>query len=238
MMKSVIGALVIVCSFSAQAAFDRVELNDMGYLNAREVENFLSKKGSQIHSAMDCSNMAKIAETSAEPAQLTAVPWALIINIGRSIWAVIEQGQPLIQEKYNVATALPAGTKCWTELSKWSRPVMKRFQYKFFAGTSYTKMDLVVVAVTGGSKAGKGKYIAYSSAFAESIKNWGIMNKLSVNVEVPAVYNEGDDTDPVGAMLMTVKVGNDSPLVDRIDGKAILVSGKGVIELTDDGSKN
>jgi hypothetical protein len=255
-MKSVMGAAVFFIGLSAQS---HVEVTDLGYLPVKEQIAYWAQTALQMQNSMDCSNLTVMNRIGSEEfgsGQKEKVPGQkgsdrinlpprfdpplferpgsgdnIIINIGRAIWSVIEKGQPIIQEKYNIATALPAGTKCWTDLSRWKRPTMKRFEYKFFAGTSHTKISLVVVAVTGGSKNGKGKYIAYASAYAESIKNLGLMNKLNINVEVPAVYNEGDENEDVGAMLMNVKVANDATFIDRTDGKTIVISGKGTIEL-------
>jgi len=243
-MKTILGILIAFSlQTTAQAAafgagkkavpsqqITAVDVQDLGYVTGAEYMTLLNQHQPQIAAAMECNDTKSTMN-------LGGLDLDLIINIGRSIWSIIQKGQPIIQESYNVATALPPGVKCWNELGRWKRPIMKKFEYKFFAGTSHTKLTLAVVAVTGGSKAGKGKYIAYASGFAESIKNWGFFNKLSINVEVPAVYNEGEEGDPVGAMLMTVKVSNDSPFVDRVEGKAIHISGAGLIELTEQDAK-
>lgn len=233
-MKAVVGFLVAlsVASVASAAGIDRIESKDLGYVTGAEYETFMMKHGTQVMASADCGKNGGNVWSNPSP---MAIPWPLIVNIGKELWNIIQAGQPTYQESYNVATALPVGTKCWNELNGWKKPTVKRFEYRFFAGTSYTTLKLAVAAVTGGKKAGKGAYIGYASAIPESMKNFGVFNKLSINVEIPWVGDESqDDNTQVGSMLMTVRVANDSPIFDRVEGKMIHIGGNGVIDLSDE----
>lgn len=237
-MKAVVGFLValsvasVVSASTSGLKIDRVETKDLGYVTGEEYTQMMQQHGAQISASMDCGkNGGNIWSTK----EAMSIPWPLVINLGKELWAIIQSGQPTYQESYDIATALPAGTKCWNELNSWKKPVVKRFQYRFFAGTSYTTLKLAVAAVTGGKKAGKGAYIGYASAIPEDMRNTGVFNKLSINVAIPWVGDESnDDSTQVGSMLMTVRVANESPLFDRVEGKMIHIGGNGVIDLSDE----
>ena len=227
--KGILGFTVLVlCLCFNSVGFARTEsssVKDLGYVTGAEYEKVMSRYYSVLNS--DCTSTK--STNIYKPFKYVDI--GVIINIGKVLWAIVQNGQSVFQEKIDNASALPQGTKCWNELSGWSRPVVKKFSYKFFSGTSYTKLVLGVVAITGGSKSGKGKFIGYASAYTDELKNYGVMNQLNVSVTVPSVFNEGEEGNPVAGMLMNLKVQNKGKIVDRIEGKNVYINGKGSIEL-------
>ncbi|MCX7675594.1 MAG: hypothetical protein N2Z70_07190, partial [Bdellovibrionaceae bacterium] len=57
-----------------------------------------------------------------------------IINIGKKIWNLIEQGRPVVNIKVDKAHALPRGIKCWTDLAGWDAPKSKSYRIDYING--------------------------------------------------------------------------------------------------------
>jgi len=126
-----------------------------------------------------------------------------IINLGKQIWQIVQAGRPVVNIKTDSASALPLGTKQWTELENWSDPVSHTYTVaiKNLYGYETVSFDYRVLSITGGSSKGVGHYIAYATIEPSNINvSWGF--SLAATTKIPMVYNHGTHRDPVGAMQM------------------------------------
>lgn len=131
-----------------------------------------------------------------------------IINIGTKIWAIIEKNKPVVNIKNQYATALPDGTRTWSQLEQWGMP--RGRIYRLLAKNGYgmqtVKIDYMVMCTSGGRYKGKGRYLtACTIEPLEVTALWGY--NVDVTAEVPdsSIVNVGTSEDPVAAMLITVK---------------------------------
>lgn len=124
-----------------------------------------------------------------------------IINLGKKVWDLVQAGKPVVKLNSDVATALPAGSKCWLDLQGWSAPQSKAFtvSYKNLYGIEVVRLSYRVIWVYGGSVDGQGNYIGYAAIDpAEVNVAWGF--NVDAHSSVPAVYNMGTKQAPVAGM--------------------------------------
>ncbi len=129
-----------------------------------------------------------------------------IINLGKKVWALVETGRPVVNITTYTANALPAGLKCWSDLSGWQIPQSKvyRVQYENAYGMDVVDFAYRVTFTAGGNLNGHGKFITNATiAPADLNVSWGF--NLTANAEVPSVFNMGTKEDPLAGMQMLMK---------------------------------
>lgn len=129
-----------------------------------------------------------------------------IINLGKKVWNLIDQGKPVVNVKSDIATALPQGAKCWTDLQNWQAPKYKVYavSYKNAYGVTVVDFTYRVLFLTGGTVNGKGQYVGYASVEPLNINVlWGF--HFNVEASVPTVYNMGSKADPVAGLNLQIK---------------------------------
>lgn len=154
-----------------------------------------------------------------------------IINIGKKIWAVVETGRPVVNIKTDVATALPAGSRCWNDLQAWSRPETRVFAVKVVNGygIDVIKFNYRVSYLTGGTVNGIGKYIGYAAIEpAELSVAWGYT--FSASAHAPTVFNMGTKADPLAGMQIQVKYSVDTVMKHTEITQAYFITGAGQFE--------
>lgn len=126
-----------------------------------------------------------------------------IINIGQSIWKIIEANKPVVNVKYEYANALPKGLKSIEDLEGFSDiqiHALRNYGVNSFGVTAY---DVKTAAVHrfGGSYEGTGKYLENVTLLPQTVDAiWGYTLNMRVN-KVSAV-NVGTKEDPIGSLLM------------------------------------
>ncbi len=157
-----------------------------------------------------------------------------VMNIGKKIWSVIELGQPVTNIQTDVATALPAGAKCWQNLQTWSSPEARTYSVSF---KNIYNMEVVrfayrVVYLPGGSVNGKGHYVGYATLQPSDVYvAWGY--KFNAEASAPAVFNMGTKEDPVGALTLNMKFSVDTIVNHLEQTQAYNVNGKGEFKKLD-----
>lgn len=154
-----------------------------------------------------------------------------IINIGKKIWKIVEAGKPVVSYKTDVATAMPQGAGCWTDLQNWSAPRSQSWgvSYKNLYGVEVVKHVYRVSYLPGGSVNGAGKYIGYASVVPVELNvAWGY--KFEATVNVPTVFNMGSAEAPKAGMQIDVnwKVNTVLKSVESTD--SYFVSGTGEMQ--------
>lgn len=169
-------------------------------------------------------------------APLDVVDMALdkVINMGRKVWNIVENGKPVVNMRTDVATALPAGAKCWSDLGEWQAPRTRKYSviYRNLYGMEVVKFLYRVIYVAGGSVDGKGRYIAYAALEPYDVSvAWGF-NFSSVGA-VSAVYNVGTRSNPVAAMIMDMKYTIKTPLKQVRASQSFSINGLGQFQIID-----
>jgi hypothetical protein len=157
-----------------------------------------------------------------------------IINMGKKVWDIVKAGQPVVNLKTDVATALPAGAKCWMDLQNWKAPVAKTYQvtYKNMFGIEVIRFRYRVVFVAGGSVEGKGAYIGYAAIEpAEVSVAWGFNFKSESSVTT--IYNMGSKQDPIAGLNLQVSYQIDSVAKPIQESRSYFISGLGQIQALD-----
>jgi len=157
-----------------------------------------------------------------------------IINIGKKLWSIVQSGQPVLNLKTAVATALPQNARCWTDLDGWQMPESRVYEVGFENGfgSEVVTMSYRVIWLPGGHVKGQGKYIGYATVAPVSISvSWGF--SLDADVTVPTVFNMGDQKSPIGAMQVNVGYRVKSPFTVIDEGQAFFVNGDGRFKMLD-----
>lgn len=153
-----------------------------------------------------------------------------VINIGKKIWAVVEKGRPVVNVRADVATALPAGAKCWLDLQTWRAPVSKTWgiSFKNLYGVEVVRYVYRVIYLAGGSVDGVGQYIGYATVQPVELNvAWGYT--FNSEVTVPAVYNMGSRSNPIGGLTLEVKWSVETVLKKTIQTQSYSVDGRGTL---------
>lgn len=130
-----------------------------------------------------------------------------LINIGKKMWAVVEAGKPVMNVKFDFATALPQGVTSASQLAGFSDLKFKSFEYSAtnLYGIEVFKVQYTVVYQFGGAYNGKGAYIATASVVPQDVSvMWGY--DLSMNVDNVSVANLGTSDSPVAGMNLMAKI--------------------------------
>lgn len=184
--------------------------------------------------AANCSqDQAPLSQTAnfTNPLDPLQVVVYSIVNVGESLWNMIERGRPVVTQKYDVATALPQGIKCWADLEGWGRPSSKLFKTTFTnkMGVTPVKMSYRIIYLTGGHIDGVGKYIGFATMQPVSVDvGWGY--SFNVQASIPSVYNMGSRTEPVAAMQMSLNYSIESSMGHTTESHQFLISGTGIFE--------
>jgi hypothetical protein len=160
-----------------------------------------------------------------------------IINIGKKVWKVIDNGKPVGNVQSDSASALPQGTHNWTDLERWSAPQAKTYviTYSNAYGMEIIRFSYRIVYVTGGSFNGKGAYIGYASIQPADLEVlWS--NTFNAEVSTVSVSNMGTKADPVASLVLQLKYTVDNKMlpVKAFTGtKVIHISGRGEFKMLD-----
>ncbi len=136
-----------------------------------------------------------------------------IVNLGKSIWTIIEKNAPVANTDYDFATALPAGIKSATQLSGFSDIQHKsiRMYGENAFGMKVYDITYTLISQFGGTYEGRGKYLSTVSVIPSEISVL-LGYKLDLKVTNAAVVNVGTSQDPVGSVALNVGLKIDSPL--------------------------
>jgi hypothetical protein len=131
------------------------------------------------------------------------IDWAAIINLGKEVWKVIEENAPVVNIKYDYATALPRGISDAGQLDGFSDVVYQSYRMYGTNGFGMTVYDVTYTLVHqyGGSYEGKGAYLATASIIPSNVDVlWGYT--VDLNVNNVSTLNVGSADAPVGSVSM------------------------------------
>jgi len=126
-----------------------------------------------------------------------------IVNLGKDVWTIVDQNQPVLDVKYDYATALPYGIKSAAQLEGFTDLQHQSFRVHGTNGFGMNVYDLTYTLVHqyNGTYQGKGHYLASVSVIPSNISAlWGY--KVYLTVGNVAATNVGTADAPIGAANM------------------------------------
>lgn len=128
-----------------------------------------------------------------------------IANIGRLIWDIVKDSQPVVSFNQPMATGLPKGLNDWEALEGWERGRSRLFRKSYVNGMGFTVMDFVyrIRYMHGGSALGRGQYLTHVTVTAEYAKAL-IPFSISSKVKIAEPYNMGTRENPIAALQVDV----------------------------------
>ncbi len=126
-----------------------------------------------------------------------------IINIGKKVWEVIKENQPVVNIKYQYANALPQGVKGSESLERFS-PLQYR-SYRTYGentfGMTVYDVTYTVVHRYGGSYEGRGQYLDTVTVLPSHVEAmWGYT--VDFNVDKVSTVNIGTKADPIASLAL------------------------------------
>ncbi|PIT99515.1 MAG: hypothetical protein COT74_10980 [Bdellovibrionales bacterium CG10_big_fil_rev_8_21_14_0_10_45_34] len=129
-----------------------------------------------------------------------------IINIGQTMWRIVQENKPVVTVNVQRADAVPSGVRSWLDLECWQAPKMHTFRviYKNLYGMTVINMEFRLSYSHGGRWNGVGKYLSQVTVLPSKLDvAWGY--KLDANVVVVNTLNIGTQANPLAAMQLDVK---------------------------------
>lgn len=182
-------------------------------LNSIEEDSQITHLGSEIDTPDDINGIierAFNAEPDAVGQEDENAPNVIIdeiVNTGKSVWKVIQDGKPVATIKSATANALPRGATV-SDLSGFSSLQKRSLRYCGINKLNQKVYDITYTLVHryGGSYQGKGKYLADVSIVASAaMDKWGWhLNSESRNI---SIMNHGTSANPIAGAVMELKLG-------------------------------
>ncbi len=160
---------------------------------------------------------------------LDEISWDQVVNIGKKLWSVVENGKPVVQMETPVAHALPRGLYCWSDLEHWQAPRTQVYEvtYRNGFGVEVVKFRFRLHYTYGGGRADKGQYLANVTVLpAELNVSWGY--NFDAKVEVQPAVNLGTKENPIGGLELNVRWTVKTFLKESINSFHFFVQGDGV----------
>ena len=138
----------------------------------------------------------------------------LLVNVGKFLWKIIQEGKPTIDLKTDFASALPQGTLTWHNLHNWQAPQSRSYgvSYKNGLGSEIVRFNYRINYTYGGRYEGKGRYLTNVAVIPSEIKVWWGYN-LTAKVHVHQLINTGTKEDPIAGMQLVLSWKTGSILV-------------------------
>jgi hypothetical protein len=223
--KLVLAGSLGILAGGAQAE-DSAQLKDYFTIGAVSVQPVFEPPSIESFAAPQDDCMSVQAEASETPLD----PLNLVIAMGEKVWKLIAAGRPVVNFKTPVAHALPAGSNCWYELAGWSVPqsTLWSITYTNLLGMEIVRFNYRVAYAFGGSKGGKGKYLANVSVIpAEISVKWGF--DFNADVQVGRAINLGTLEDPRAGLQLLVSWTVKSVLSEETRSTNLFVNSNGQI---------
>jgi len=131
-----------------------------------------------------------------------------IINIGKKVFDIIKEGEPVVNITVDYATAYPEGEHHWSHLQNWSAPAQSVRRLEVLNGLGRTTIDVtyMILYTYGGDYYGRGKFLTAVSIQPLSVRvDWGWKLDLACNVPDMTVNNIGTSENPIAALQLNME---------------------------------
>jgi hypothetical protein len=154
-----------------------------------------------------------------------------IINMGREVWSVVEDGAPAANVSEYSGNALPEGATDWMSLESWQPEVARTYEvsYQNHFGMDVVDFKYRVVYAYGGSYAGRGRYLTGMTVIPEDLSvMYGY--HFDAKVSIPTVTNAGTTEDPVAEAVLQLDWTIDTLIKHEQDSASFFIRGDGGYE--------
>ncbi len=128
------------------------------------------------------------------------------ITVGKKIWDVIRNNQPVINVKTQSIAVLPDVSPNWMEMEKWQGPVARSYTIaaKNLYGATVISHTYTVAFHYGGSLSGKGQFLANATIIPTKVSvAWGF--SLDSDVKVGQPLNTGTRSNPIPGIDLSLE---------------------------------
>jgi hypothetical protein len=149
-----------------------------------------------------------------------------IVNLGKTVWDIIEGSKPSADLSWGYANALPKGVGGGDQLEGFSDTQHNSFSFqgKNAFGEEVWSMTVTLVHKFGGKYNGKGAFIDGAAAIPSKVKVAAGYNTF-FKAEKVSVTNVGSAGSPVAQLVISVNFGVNSPLVSSQKTKLAVFRG-------------
>jgi hypothetical protein len=156
-----------------------------------------------------------------------------IVNVGLKVWKIIVDNKPVVDVKTQYATALPKGSKGWTDIEGWHVPVGSIYELtaKNGYGIKTIKVRYQVLRTYGGSYEGKGKYLTAVTVEPLLVEvGWAYHFSMEASVPDTSIVNVGTSADPVAGMMAALGWRISTPVKDSSGQSLYFLQGDGAFK--------
>jgi hypothetical protein len=151
-----------------------------------------------------------------------------IVNIGKTLWNMIEAGRPKINLDMDVASAVPQGITSWAELDSWKDPVAKLYKTQLYSSHQRYLGDVYyrLVYTYGGHYQGVGNYLTNVTVLPAQLKI-SYNRNFYAYTKVTELVNHGTTKDPIAGMSLLLAWGLNSLGSQTMQSVSLHVRGDG-----------
>ncbi|MFL5813858.1 MAG: hypothetical protein ACJ763_09800 [Bdellovibrionia bacterium] len=153
-----------------------------------------------------------------------------IVNIGKTVWGVIEAGRPKMNLDLDVASAVPQGIKSWTELDSWKDPIAKLYRTQLYSARKAYLGDVYyrLIFTYGGHYKGVGSYLTNVTVLPAQIQI-GYHKDFYAQAKVAELVNHGTQKNPIAGMTLNLTWGMDGVFSKSMQSISFHVRGDGKV---------
>jgi len=154
----------------------------------------------------------------------------IIVSLGERIWDFILTSKPNADYQTFKTSVVPEGITSWTQLTQWSKPVVKVYRVAFtnMFGQSAGGFDYRITYFYSGTYHGKGKFIGQISVEPTNV-HLKTGRQLKMRAEIEATLNMGTETDPVAAAQILVSWSTPTTTTYEMESTEFMIYGTGEI---------
>lgn len=151
-----------------------------------------------------------------------------IVNIGKSIWTLIQAGRPKINLNMDVASAVPQGIQSWAELDSWKDPIAKLYKTQLYTGNKRYLGDVYyrLVFTYGGHYRGVGNYLTNVTILPAQV-SVSYNKNFYAQTRVTQIVNHGTRENPIAGMSLDLIWGIESLTSKSMQSISLHVRGDG-----------
>jgi hypothetical protein len=155
-----------------------------------------------------------------------------LVNIGKSVWNVIQAGRPKVNLDTDVASAVPQGISSWAELDSWKDPVAKLYRTQLLSVNQKSLGDVYyrLVFTYGGGYRGAGKYLTNVTIMPAQL-SVPYLREFYAQTKVTELINHGTKDNPIAGMSLVLSWGIESVFNKTIQSISLHVRGDGKVDV-------
>ena len=177
-------------------------------------------------------NIGGVPGTFPAPIDIQDGKLGIIVSLGERIWDFILTNKPNADYQTFKTSVVPEGITSWTQLTQWSKPVVKVYRVEFtnMFGKSAGGFDYRITYFHSGTYRGKGKFIGQISVAPTNV-HLKTGRSLKMRAELESTLNFGTEMDPVAGAGILVTWSTPTTTSYEMESSEFMIYGTG--EITD-----